>query len=321
MPIIGLTNQQAQFPEIGQLRKGAEKPTNGIGQDLTYFRFTSDIPEVQAAFEAVYDGEPRMVNVLLPFQMPDENWEAWQEEYTAGGLVHRCDGETCVLWLTEDGSYSREPKPCPGGCKPVGRLKVVIPELRQLAYVTVLTGSIHDIRNLDSQLRALFSLRQDLRGIPLQLRRRPKKISTPSGTSGKRARREKWLLSIEAAPQWVHLQLQAQEAAAVPQIPEHIPFTDVPPIDPVTGEILDDEDDWDDVLFDQNGDEGLEPPPDFMLVEIPTGEHAGKTLGRLLEEDPDYLRLVAGGARDKNIRESAQAVLEWSEKLQDELPL
>jgi len=321
MPIKGLTNQQAQFPEIGQLRKGAKKPANGIGKDLTYFRFTSEIEEVQAAFAAAYNGEPRLINVFLPFQMPDENWEAWQEEYKAGGLVHRCDGETCTLWLKDDGSYSREPKPCPGGCKPVGRLKAIIPDLRRLAYVTVLTGSVHDILNLDAQLRALYSLRQDLRGIPLQLRRRPKRISTPSGKGGKRARREKWLLSIEAAPQWVDLQLQAQEAAAVPQLPTR---TNIVEVDLETGEVLEgeiEEDalEWDGGLFTENDEP--EPPPDFLIVRIPAGEHEGKTIGQLLEEDRDYLNLVAVGAQDRELRDSAVAALEWADTVQQELPI
>lgn len=324
MPIKGLTNEKAEFPEIGQLRKGAEKPANGIGKDLTYFRFTSEIPDVAAAFTSAYNGEPRLINVFLPFQTADENWEAWQEEYKAGGLVHRCDGETCTIWLKEDGSYSRDPKPCPGGCKPVGRLKVIIPELRRLAYVTVLTSSIHDIRNLDAQLRALYSLRQDLRGIPLQLRRRPKKISTPSGKGGQRARREKWLLSIEAAPSWVELQLAAQEAAAIPQLPTGTVIHDAPVVDAATGEILEDDLDWDETLFEENEDESEpEPPPDFLIVKIPAnaGDHAGKTIGQLLEEDRDYIRLVAGGAKDRELRESAQAALEWAENLQDRLPL
>lgn len=232
MPINGLTNRPPSFPEIGQLRKGAPKPNEKQpGKDLTFFRFTSDIPEVQAAFDAAYDGEPRLINVFLPFRSVDDNMDAWQEEYRAGGLVHRCNGETVVLWQKSDGSYSHDSKPCEyasgkkqrsqkePGCKPVGRLKVIIPELGRLAYVTVLTTSTHDIRNLDAQLRALAGLSKsgDLRGIPLQLRRRPNKISTPSG-DGKRVRREKWLLSIEAAPDWVALQLAAQAQAALPEM-------------------------------------------------------------------------------------------------------
>lgn len=332
MPIKSLTNRQPQFPEIGQLRKGAEKPQKGIGRDLDHFRFTSDIEEVQAAFEERYNSKPRLINCFLPFTYVDDNWQAWNEHWVAGGLKHRCDGEYVVLQQNSDGKYE-EPDagtvPCPGGCSPSGRLKIIIPELKRLAYVTVLTSSVNDIINLDAQLRALQSVSADLRGVPLQLRRRKKSISTP-GANGKRARRDSWLLSIEAAPSWVELQLAAQEAAAVPQLPE--PDAPALPDGAVivnghTGEVLsgdtaqDTGPDWDDVPdqdeeddFDEPADEDFEPPPDYLLVEIPQGEHAGKTMNQLLAEDRKYVELVAEKARNKDIRECARKALEWYEQ-------
>ena len=41
-------------------------------------------------------------------------------------------------------------------------------------------------------------------------------ISTPSGKGGKRVRREKWMLSIEADPDWVKEKLQAMKLDALP---------------------------------------------------------------------------------------------------------
>lgn len=233
MAIKGMTGEREAFPELGQLRKGGKKQKRGDkeiwGKDLDHFRFTSDLPEVVALFAEVYGAEPKMVNVVLPFAGVADNLDAWCEEYVAGGLIHRCDGETMVLWQRQDGSYSTERRPCPyhagekqrtkarPGCKPTARLKVIVPELRRLAYVTVLTNSTHDIRNLDAQLRALHRLHGNVAGIPLQLRRVEKAISTPDGNGG-RARRKKWLLSIEAAPRWVDRQLAASEQAALPQL-------------------------------------------------------------------------------------------------------
>ena len=330
MPVRGLTGQPAEFPEIGQLRKGNPKTKEGhVGRDLTYFRFTSDVPDVEAAFHAAYNDEPRLINCFLPFASVGECWEAWQEEYVAGGLVHRCDGETMVVWLDEDGSYSTDPLPCPyasgakkrtkdvPGCKPTGRLKIVIPELQRLAYVTVITNSTNDIRNLDRQLRALQTVRLDLRGVPMQLRRTPDRISTP-GANGKRVRRESWLLSIEAAPSWVSLQLAAQEAAAIPQLPGSTVRESAPVIDAMTGEITDG--DWDEDMFDANhADEQEEPPPDFLVVQVPKGEYAGKTIGWLLENDRSYLDIISTNARDREVREAAQAALQWADEIQERL--
>lgn len=214
MAIKRLT-REASFPLIGKLRKGGVRPESGKqpGKDLTYFRFDTDDAHAMQRFAAAYGNEPAQVNVFLPHQTAAANFSCWQEAYVAGGLTHRCDGETCVIWL--DGTkYRTDPKPCPGGCKEVGRLMVIIPELQRFAYVTVETHSINDIIRLQENLQAVEFLRGDLRGIPFILKRTPVEISTPTA-DGKRSRREKWLLSIEVDPVWASLQLEAMHRAAL----------------------------------------------------------------------------------------------------------
>lgn len=219
MSIKGMTDQVAMFPTIGTLRKGDKKVSeNKPGTDLTYLRFVSEDPLAQRMFNEAYPDEEslRNIHVFLPNKTADENMESWIEEWVAGGLVHRCDGETKVLWRTPQGGYSTERVPCQN-CKgkQVGRLSVIVPELGRLACITILTTSIHDIIKLTQQLRAYEALRGDLRGIPLIVRRRKEKVSTP-GPDGKRVRREKWLLSIETQPEWTMLQLSAMQRAALP---------------------------------------------------------------------------------------------------------
>ena len=219
MPIKRL-QRQAQFPCIGKLRKGGKKRPgkNGkeqFGEDLTYFRFDTEDERAAKMFAAAYGPEPDTIAVYLPYPTTAENFSAWQEDWLAGGLQHRCDGETCVMWLdTKIGSYHTSPKPCPGGCKPVGRLMVIIPELQRFAYVNVETHSQWDIMTLEENLLAVESLRGNLQGIPFILKRRPREISTP-GPDGKRMRREKWLLSIEVDPAWAAVQLEYMHRAAL----------------------------------------------------------------------------------------------------------
>lgn len=230
MTIKGLTDQTASFPRIGELRKGEEKPKDGNrpGKDLTYFRFTSDDALARQMFTEAYPDQEslRNIHVFMPHKTADENMEAWIEKWVAGGLVYRSDGETLVLWRTDKGSYSLEPKPDPyaeldangkrkDGAMQVGRMSVIVPELGRFATVTILTTSKHDIMNLTRQLRSYEALRGDLRGIPFVVKRRPYKISTP-GQGGKRERREKWLLSIETQPQWAMAQLGMMERSALP---------------------------------------------------------------------------------------------------------
>lgn len=230
MPILGLTHRGANFPEIGQLRKGAEKPEAGNkpGADLNYFRFDSNDLNAVAAFQKAFGKEPREIEVLLPFPTADENFDAWREEWTAGSLKHRCDGVTCVRWLvsnpkeaeqysTSMNHYSDKPKPCPGGCKQSGRLKVIIPALQRFAYITVMTTSVWDILTIHQNLTALELIRGNLQGIPMILRRVEREISTPNG-NGARARRKKWLITIEAKPEWVQRQLIATQQAALPSV-------------------------------------------------------------------------------------------------------
>jgi len=225
MPIVGLTDKIApQLPVIGKLRKGGERGPRRPGADLTYFRFTSDRPEVVAAFRERIGSKPQILRVYLPYADLESNFSTWKEEWVAGGLVHRCDGKNMVLWRTADGQYAEAPlgqgPQCPGGCSPVGRLSLVIPELWQTGYVglvTLETHSINDILLISRSLQAVLDARAGnplgLRGIVFTLRRQPRMISTPSG-NGQRVRREKWLVCIEPDPQWVQLQIEAARAAA-----------------------------------------------------------------------------------------------------------
>lgn len=248
MPIKGLTDSARNaFPCVGKLRKGGamvEGPDGKkrMGPDLDYFRFTSERPEAVKAFVDAYGEKPAQINVFLPHPTIDENFSCWKEKWVAGGLVHRCDGEMMTLWLDNDGTYSRTPKPCDSvpadknGCKAVGRLSVWIPELIQaglIGYVTCETHGLNDVLSIQGSLLAALEMRGDnpkgLVGIQWVLKRVKEKISTPM--QGKRVRREKWLVKLEPAKQWVTLQLEAarRETLALPAPKEHV--------DPNTGEI------------------------------------------------------------------------------------
>lgn len=240
MPIKGLTDRGLAFPEIGQIRKGAKKPDRGPGQDLTYFRVEFDEQEKQTAdaFLKVYGPKPAYIRIILPFNEVERMWDAWLEAYTAGRLVARSDGEFIAYQLDDhgevivhnwmDNSGNKVPHPADGIAgndhkgnavkfKPTGRLKVIVPELSRAAYLTVMTTSTHDIANISAQLAAFKELNGgQLAGIPFILRRRPKQISTPSGDNGQRARRVKWLISIEADPEWVKAKIGQIKTLALP---------------------------------------------------------------------------------------------------------
>lgn len=236
MPIRGLTDQVApRFPRLGKLRKGAEKPEQGNkpGADLDYFRFDGE-PEIAGAFTAAYGNAPRSLSVFLPYATPDECFQAWKEKWAAGGLVHRCDGQTMQIWRTPDGRYSREPKACDGGCDEVGRLEVILPDLIRaghVGYVTLETHGINDMLGIQATLNAAYTARRDLRGIEFVLRRIEREISTP-GQNGQRVRRKKWIVELTPAPRWAQVQLAMAQSAAL-ALPEPAET-----VDGTTGEIV-----------------------------------------------------------------------------------
>jgi hypothetical protein len=289
MAIKGLTDRGLAFPEIGQIRKGAPKGERAPGKDLTYFRVTFDEQEVEAAnaFKEVYAkqykdyGGPQSIRIILPFNEIERMWDAWLEAYTAGRMVARSDGEYLVYLVDtktgevivkngldkhgqrrpymEGQEVGKDERGKPIVCKPTGRLKVIIPELERAAYVTVLTTSIHDIANISAQLEAFKQLNNgQIAGIPLVLRRRPKKISTP--VDGKRVRVTKSMLSIEADPVWVKAKLAEVKTLALPGnglalLPEPEPLEE-------EEDIIEGDAEWDD---DDDHQEETEPEPDVIL--------------------------------------------------------
>jgi len=230
MPIKGLTDRDSltpRFPRIGKLRKGGEKTTKGFGPDLDHFRFTSDRPDAMAAFVAAYGESPRQINCYLPYATADENFPTWKEAWKAGGLQHRCDGQTCTIWLGADGKYHREPKPCPGGCDEIGRLEIIIPEMLEAGFVGTVAMETHSLNDMMSIMAALVNVSEmrgdnplGLRGIMFTLRRVPEKISTPGWgeNKGQRQRVEKWLVKIEPAVDWVTAQMALQREGAMPAL-------------------------------------------------------------------------------------------------------
>lgn len=211
--IKGLTDNGARFPKLGTLRKGAPKTDRGtVGADLgENFRFSGVDDEIQQDFIQHFDSDvlSDLPPLMLPYPTVDQCWQAWNEEWSASSLRHRCDGE--IVKLIADGdSFIADPTGpdglpmlCPGGCKPCGYLEVVIPSWQRLGSVTVLTTSVHDIKNIDGCLRLLAFGYADLRAVRLILKRVKRKVSAPKPDGKGRMRVEKWLLHLEPDPEQV----------------------------------------------------------------------------------------------------------------------
>lgn len=303
MPIKGLTDRGLSFPQIGNIRKGAKKQPDRPGTDLPYFRVDFDEREVKAIdrFNALYpNGKPTDITIILPFDQIERVWNPWREAYVAGALLHRCDGEivnyainsaTGEVVIKNGLDANSHPVKCNlqndpdkrKRCKPTGRLHVIIPELERLAYLVVHTTSIHDIANISDQLAAIRDMNGGhIAGIPLVLRRRPVEISTPSGENGRRARRVKYLISIEADPEWVAAKIGQMKQAALPAPSARVEIKSQPGLE-WSNDFDEDEDDAEVVEgefipTDEAPIEQAQPPqPDLIKVKLASIKFNGMT--------------------------------------------
>jgi hypothetical protein len=109
--------------------------------------------------------------------------------------------------------------------KPVGRLRVVLPELKRLAYLVLMTTSLNDIIALggpdSGELGAIKKLCDQLSlplaGVPLLLRRKPKDVAY-TDASGRQSRMTRWLIHIEADPEFVEGALASSKRLAMPVV-------------------------------------------------------------------------------------------------------
>jgi len=303
MPIKDLQKRVPMLKRGGIIRLGYKEKKIVNDKEIWYpvaadHFVLKDAPDLTE----LYGPQPRLLNVLFPFDDIDRVFQAWHQRWRAGGLQCRGDGDTVQYAvdpntgrvLVRDGQALQaftcngetfkngDLVPCPGlahdlypkckECSPNALLILLIREKPRLVYYQLATTSKHNIVKLTGQLEFLRRSAGRLTGIPLILELRPEEISTPSGDGGKRVRRTKYLLSLEPDPQWVQALLTAQQAEALPGIPERVmPATEAiepsppppsghsddtpmePPLweAPLEGEDIQDAE-WDEGLFDAN---------------------------------------------------------------------
>lgn len=293
MPIVTRKSQLA-FPEIARIRKGTKKQQKVSQNGRKYETFGLDLKDkfridwlpgnekTQAAFGS--DTVSHLV-VTLAFNEIDMVWDNWFEAYTAGRMVARADGEKYIYLVdTETGEvivrdgqpYKEFNKDVPVGqykksngeveyiyAKEHGRLRVVVPALRRMAYFTLVTTSATDCRLITEQLSALsdFAKRYhfQLAGVPLVLRRRAYQISYKEA-SGQSKRVEKYLVNIEADPEWVDRMTSHMKYMALPG--------DAPSLALPSGETLKGMPEDYNIAEPEEDDDVIEDIPDGEWVEV-----------------------------------------------------
>jgi hypothetical protein len=164
MPILDL---QKRLREVGRIRLGEQRRTEkgkSYPAKLTGFRFTSALPHVLEAVADVHGGDVRpweghpgefelytQATELDVRVLPGHGVTAWWEQWSGGGLVRQCDGETinrgdgkgspckCPAELEERLAAGRANPPA--ACLPRTRLSCVLPEIPTIgSWVLTSTG-------------------------------------------------------------------------------------------------------------------------------------------------------------------------------------
>ena len=236
MPILGQTDRASaprRWMRLGTIRKGT-RDENGYPIDLDYFRFVPkkgpEAEALQKIWNEVYGAEPTKIEIFLPFDDVESNWQTWKESYGTTGLKFRCNGKYHVQWLKEDLTYeidyaTARQKLCPYCSGELQRTKedpgdvvvgyltaILIPffEHDYMGTVTVTTTSVNDVMSITGGLFAMEDEARasgaSIRNIAFNLVRVKEEITQrfvdKEGTPH-RTRVEKSMVHLMPDPLWV----------------------------------------------------------------------------------------------------------------------
>lgn len=211
---------------------------------------------IEKRFREVYGDKPTALNVRFADTDINSVWDANFECYKQGGLVAKAGStaERGLYWIfyrhpetmetlisderarTAEGlilqdrppdlteSIYKNKKGDPFFLEPVGRLKVVIPELAELAvgYFEFRPESPRDIRNISAELGAFDAVAKQynktIAGVPFILRRREEDVT--KRVEGKLIADKSWVVHLDVSGEWGARALNVIERLALPEIIE-----------------------------------------------------------------------------------------------------
>lgn len=254
MPIVGITDRSGMFMEIGRIRKGEEKTPNAPGKNLSHFRaaFRPDEKEAKDIFLSLYGAEPRMINIRFAYPDIARNWDAYYEAHAKGGMIAQATGDVADggAWkyyydsesgqvhirdyiardeigesLVKEGPHLDRPITTQGKpvfLKMVGKLKVVIPELRRVGHMVLVTTSIYDISAIDQELKGYVDMarmvNRTICEIPFILLRREEEITKK--IDGKKVKGKDWMVHVIPSGEWTSLAMNTLNRLSLEEIVE-----------------------------------------------------------------------------------------------------
>ena len=285
---------------------------------------------IEKRFREVYGDKPTALNVRFADHDVNSVWDANFECYKQGGLVAKAGStaERGLYWIfyrhpetmetlisderarTAEGLILQdrpidltEPiyknkKGDPFFLEPVGRLKVVIPEMAEIAvgYFEFRPESPRDIRNISAELGAFDAVAKQygktIAGVPFILRRREEDVT--KRIDGKLVADKSWVVHLDVSGEWGARALNVIERLALPEIIEG-EARDIPQLD--SGENF----------------ESIELQPDMEEIYKQAAEtlvHMKGGKERFMSElSAEQLQYVIDNGKKPNVIEAAKVIL------------
>lgn len=207
MPINSL---RARLPEAGRIRLGQKveipdqkgKPKGRTRPEkLDSFRFSSSDEGLLNQVAGIFGGIPRPWNdaptpgqfevvsdtTVLDVYVPpvDMALSQWMEQWSGGGCVRRCDGETCTTPERDGDDVTMIQQPClcraeeAEVCKPTTRLGVILAALQSTGIWRLETHGWNAAAELNGIARLLKTAQRDDVLVPATLRVEWRQARTP----------------------------------------------------------------------------------------------------------------------------------------------
>lgn len=187
MPIVNL---QKQWRELGRIRMGNQVTSNGKRRPskLDTWRLTSASKDLLDRAATVYGGQVKpwdnggaffelvtttdTLDVIVP---PGQSISQWNEMWSGGGCVRRCDGITEVLTDSPckcpvDPAQRNEMAGKGLACKPTTRLNVMLPKLPDIGVWRLESHGYYAAVEMSGTAELLMLATENGRVLPARLR-------------------------------------------------------------------------------------------------------------------------------------------------------
>jgi len=204
MPINGLSNKR-RLPRAGVIRLGVKKTTivHKGGRDVEVeYPDETDYFVCPELVQKIYGPEPKSLVVMFPVENEEVFFQQFYRRYGNGILLCKGDGVEAHCWDFDKGGLKKVDCPCnlleKGGCKPVGNLQFLLPEVEEVAGVwQVNTSSKNSIIDLNSGIDFIRAVAGRIAMIPLLLKREEIATLRVEGKELKKGRHYTMKLSLE----------------------------------------------------------------------------------------------------------------------------